>query len=187
MAKKEYGVYLKDGRFIRLFGGLCTTGTGAMPNITSYVNESFGDDFIPDLEKVGDVQYFASGAKMEVIGWGDGSGVNRKDFLINIPKKNLGRAKIKLYRKDGSELGKIELESLHSPYAYNKLEFVVGIFDYYNLFNTSSYPSGFNFIRGNGFLGKDSTFNYEFSDGQSSLLSDVENKLKSGTYNKGFV
>ena len=67
MAKKEYGVYLKDGRFIRLFGGACATGTGAMPDITMYINESFGDDFIPDLQKVGDVQYFASGAKMKLI------------------------------------------------------------------------------------------------------------------------
>ena len=184
MAKKEYGVYLKDGRFIRLFGGACGTGTGAMPDINLYVNNSFGDDFIPDLEEVGDVQYFASGARMELIEWGSKGTVNRKNFLGQTTN-TLGNAKIQLYRKNGSVLGKIELEQLKSPYAYNKLELVVGVHDYYNLFNTSSYPSGFKFVYGDGYLGKGSTFNYEFSDGWSALLSDVENQLKSGAYNKG--
>lgn len=184
MAKKEYGVYLKDGRFIRLFGGACGTGTGAMPDINVYVNSSFGDDFIPDLEEVGDVQYFASGARMELIEWGSGGTVNRKNFLGKAGK-TLGNAKIQLYGKDGSAFGKIELEQLKSPYAYNKLELVVGVYNYYNIFNTSSYPSGFNFVYGDGYLGKGSKFDYEFSNGWSALLSDVENQLKNGAYNKG--
>lgn len=182
MAKKEYGVYLKDGRFIKLAGGFCGTGTGAMPNIQMYINESMGDDFIPDLNKVGDVQIFASGAKMKVIGWSN----NRNYFLQNTASNSMGSCLLELYGNNGKLIGNMSIQgATRNGYSYNKADFVVGVNNYYNIFNTSSYPSGYNYIYGCGYLGYGTTFDYKFSDGWSARIYDVENTLKGGTYNKG--
>ena len=186
MAKKEYGVYLKNGRFIRLFGGICATSTAG--NINLYVNESFGDDFFPDLNKAGDIQYFASGAKAELIGWAtNGTGrVDRETFLQSTTTQQMANMWIRLYANDGSIIGAISINAVsNTTYAYNKAEFVVGLNNYYNIFNTTSYPSGFKYVMGYGYLGHGSTFDYEFSNGWSALLSDIENSLNAGTYNKG--
>lgn len=181
MAKKEYGVYLKDGRFIRLFGGACATGTGAMPDITMYINESFGDDFIPDLQKVGDVQYFASGAKMKLVEWG-----YNREYYIKHNCKTMSNAVIELYGNNGGYIGKLNLlGASNSNTAYEKVDFVVGINNYYHIFNTNSYPSGFNYVYGYGYLGHGNTFDYKFSDGWSARIYDIENTLNGGTYNKG--
>lgn len=182
MAKKEYGVYLKDGRFIKLFGGICGTGTGAMDNINLYINESMGDDFIPDLNNVGDVQYFASGAKMKLIRWDN----NRNFFLQDSASRSMSNAIIELYGNNGSLIGNISINGVvGNGTAYNKAEFVVGVNNYYNIFNTSTYPSGYNYIYGYGYLGYGTTFDYTFSDGRSSRIYDIENTLNGGTYNKG--
>ena len=183
MAKKEYGVYLKDGKFIKLFGGICGTGTGAIQNIQLYINESMGDDFIPYLNNVGDVQEFASGAKMKLIRWDN----NREFFLQDSAKRTMGNAIIELYGNSGDYIGNISINGITSTNgtAYNKVEFVVGVNNYYNIFNTATYPSGFDFIYGYGYLGHGNTFDYEFSDGWSARIYDVETQLNGGTYNKG--
>ena len=181
MAKKEYGVYLKDGRFIRLFGGVCADGT-AVENNSMYVNESFGDDFIPDLNKVGDVQYFASGAKMKVIEWYS----DRQSFLQSNGKNALGNASIELYGNNGKLIGKMMLDGVPAGNtAYNKLEFVVGMKGYYNIFNAKTYPNGYIYTYGKGYLGKNNTFNYTFQGGASSSILDIERNLSSGAYNQG--
>lgn len=183
MAKKEYGVYLKDGKFIKLFGGICGTGTGAIQNIQLYINESMGDDFIPYLNNIGDVQEFASGAKMKLIRWDN----NREFFLQDSAKRTMGNAIIELYGNSGDYIGNISINGITSTNgtAYNKVEFVVGVNNYYNIFNTATYPSGFDFIYGYGYLGHGNTFDYEFSDGWSARIYDVESQLNGGTYNKG--
>ena len=183
MAKKEYGVYLKDGKFIKLFGGICGTGTGAIQNIQLYINESMGDDFIPYLNNIGDVQEFASGAKMKLIRWDN----NREFFLQDSAKRTMGNAIIELYGNSGDYIGNISIMGINSTNAtvYNKAEFVVGVNNYYNIFNTATYPSGFDFIYGYGYLGHGNTFDYKFSDGWSARIYDVESQLNGGTYNKG--
>ena len=186
MAKKEYGVYLKDGRFIKLFGGICANTLASGSSHILYANDSFGDDFFPDLNEVGDVQYFASGAKIELIEWGSGSRVNRETFLQSTTTQTMANPKFRLYANDGSVIGLMSIDPVtRTDYAYNKAEFVVGMDNYYNIFNTTSYPSGFNYVMGWGCLGHGSTFDYTFSNGWSALLSDVENTLNGGTYNKG--
>ena len=183
MAKKEYGVYLKDGKFIKLFGGICGTSTGAIQNIQLYINESMGDDFIPYLNNIGDVQEFASGAKMKLIRWDN----NREFFLQDSAKRTMGNAIIELYGNSGDYIGNISIMGINSTNAtvYNKAEFVVGVNNYYNIFNTATYPSGFDFIYGYGYLGHGNTFDYKFSDGWSARIYDVESQLNGGTYNKG--
>ena len=130
MAKKEYGVYLKDGKFIKLFGGICGTSTGAIQNIQLYINESMGDDFIPYLNNIGDVQEFASGAKMKLIRWDN----NREFFLQDSAKRTMGNAIIELYGNSGDYIGNISIMGINSTNAtvYNKAEFVVGVNNYYN-------------------------------------------------------
>ena len=120
---------------------------------------------------------------MKLIRWDN----NREFFLQDSAKRTMGNAIIELYGNSGDYIGNISINGITSTNgtAYNKVEFVVGVNNYYNIFNTATYPSGFDFIYGYGYLGHGNTFDYEFSDGWSARIYDVESQLNGGTYNKG--